>query len=137
VVTVHAVPFHDSASGEASENPTATHDVLDRHDTPQSADDGATTAVGIWVHVAPFHSRAVPPGDSCAVLPTAMHHTDDTHETELRGGVFAGSGVCCHAPPSSRSAKPTAKPKDAGPTWVEPTATHASGTEHDTSARTW
>ncbi|HUD69443.1 MAG TPA: hypothetical protein VMQ40_04320 [Acidimicrobiales bacterium] len=93
VVTVKEVPFHDSARGAASEEPAAMQKVLERHETAQRPEDDDTVAVETCVHAVPFHTSAAPLVGSTVVAPTAMHHVDDTHETDLSQGVPDGSGI--------------------------------------------
>ena len=81
---VQAVPFHRSASGPASEPPTAVQAEGDVHATP-ARKAPAGLGVGWTRHVLPSHrSASALPGVPGADPPTAVHAVGEVHHTPTR-----------------------------------------------------
>jgi hypothetical protein len=125
---VQLVPFQPSANGasEAYRDPTATHAVVEGHETLFSM-NGLVIGLGGACSVQLLPSQ-------CSIAPkesTASHQTPDAHETATSGGsvsVTAGVGWIAQRVPFQDSARITPLPEVA----YEPTATQSVGDGHAT-----
>jgi hypothetical protein len=129
----HEDPFQISASGvevakpEDDSEPTATHHVALRHETPLNRAElpvGSAEAAVI-VHVVPFQVSTSP---SEAPDPTATQNVGSAHDTPVRTPGFASAGVLVtvHDVPSQLSANGMPDMP-----W-RPTATQYEAVGHDT-----
>jgi hypothetical protein len=121
VVTVHALPFHTSASGVDSDEPTAMQKSTEAQATASSMSGVGAGAAALWLQATPFQMSMAP--TPVPISPTAMHHVEDTHETEESGGVPEGTESSFQAPDTSSAAYPD----PVVPMYVIPTARHWPG----------
>jgi hypothetical protein len=114
--------------------------VVDTHDTERNISSNVD-AFGLSTtdHELPFHNStnvfvAEPVSVSALVLPTAIHHELDTHDTDRNSSVLVpatGLSTTVQELPSQTSINVSV----AEPVKVEPTATHHSVDTHDTERK--
>src|SRR5690242_15117188 len=97
VCTVHVLPSHTAAIGPSAFEPTATHMVVEGHDTPSSRRSGPVAAA-CTTQAVPFQRSMSPP------RPTATQSAGAGHDTLVSCPSSRGDLCTTQLRPSQRSA---------------------------------